>query len=75
MGRPQYLYYDEDGIDSAGVNSPVIEYLAPHDDDHDGSGTSKSSSSSSLNPDFLYQPSSQPEYVPPPRVVVFYAPW
>jgi len=74
MDRPQYLYFDENGIDAANENSPVIEYLVPHDD-HDGSDTSNSSSSSSLNPDFLYQPSSQPEYVPPPRVVVFYAPW
>jgi len=77
MNQPMYLYLEEGvGVNSVNENSPVVEYIAPASPQqvkHDGASTSNSTSS--LNPDFLYQPSSTPEYMPPPRVVVFYAPW
>ncbi len=76
MNRPQYLYLEED-VDNSAIEkySPVIEYIAPPHDVHAVGGSTNSGSTLSLNPDFLYQPSSIPEYMPPPRVVVFYAPW
>jgi hypothetical protein len=80
MNRPQYLYLEEEDVDNYSAmenySSPVIEYIAPKQEDHVvGGSTNKSHNTSSLHPDFLYPPSLIPEYMPPPRVVVFYAPW
>ena len=59
-GHVQYLYHKEgEEGDSDNKSHPVIEYLA--------GGTN------ALHPDFLEQPSS--DFVPPPRIVEFYAPW
>ncbi|KAL3769921.1 hypothetical protein ACHAW5_002696 [Stephanodiscus triporus] len=78
MGREKYLYHDEDGaISSASDPSSVdaggwvIEYVAPADGPPSDSGYA----AALLRPDFLYAPPSAPDYVPPPRVVEFYAPW
>ena len=91
MGNPKYLYHDEGGggggggfgvgasSDSAvdGAGGHVIEYVVfadaeaePPPDDDGGDGAS---SRAALHPRFLY--ATDDDYVPPPRVVEFYAPW
>lgn len=75
----KYLYYQNEVREQA-APSRVNEYLVPTKPDHHSSSsalddTQTSMDDLSLHPDFLYAKNSRPEYVPPPRVVEFYAPW
>ena len=38
-------------------------------------GTTSAEIENALHPNFLYEQSSADGYVPPPRIVEFYAPW
>ncbi len=59
----------------------VIEYVVfadaeaepPPPNDDEGEGGDGASSHAALHPRFLY--ATDDDYVPPPRVVEFYAPW
>lgn len=72
MGNEKYLYHEDGLVSAIDAGGWVIEYVAPPDRD----GAPSDSKYAALHPIFLYAPSSVPDdYVPPPRVVEFYAPW
>ena len=69
-GGKKYLYHinpgDETIADKAPPSSPVTEHLI---------GATSAEIENALHPNFLYEQSSADGYVPPPRIVEFYAPW